>query len=308
MSVVSFKQPLYVDGIMPERALLRLRRAGIAVYGVKKISPKRIRLSVEKKDIEKVFAIYPNVCYNSNVYTPYTVEKAPTKGLARAWERIRTRIGLCLGCLLFFAVTLFADGFVFGVDFVGTDVYARETYAALEEAGIRLFAPYRAGKEDLVCAKLLALDGVEFCSVQKKGMRLQVEIRVAPFFAGDVKKGSMRAEHTGEILSITALRGTALKKKGEFVNAGELLVGDWFTAEDGEQVRVQAIARVRMSCVWEEKIEATTEEEAFAKAYLSLCGANGEKAPTLRGREIALQADGTFLVNVRYEIVQSMNF
>ncbi len=304
MPLFSVNERLYIEGLMPERALLRLRRAGIALFDVKKTDKTTLLVSVAKKDVEKVFAIYPNVCYNGVEHSSFRVRLAPQKGLTKRLETLKKRVGLLFGGLLFIGLTAFADGFVFGVDFVGTDVYARETYAALREANIRMFAPYKGGREDLVCAKLLAIDGVEFCSVKKKGTRLVVEIRTAPFAKDNFQNGKLHAKHTGEIISMTVLRGTALKKIGDFVNAGEPLVGDWLSTEDGGQVRVQAIARVRMACRYEEEIAAATEEEAFAAAYLAV---GVDEGITLCGREITETEDG-FAVKLSYEALQTINF
>ena len=58
------KEKILLEGLMPERALLRLRRAGIAVYNVQKIKKNRIVFLIKKKDSEKVFAIYPKMCYS----------------------------------------------------------------------------------------------------------------------------------------------------------------------------------------------------------------------------------------------------
>ena len=60
----NLKDRLQIEGIMPERALLRLRRAQIPLYNVKKIAKNRILFRVKRKDVEKIFAIYPNICYN----------------------------------------------------------------------------------------------------------------------------------------------------------------------------------------------------------------------------------------------------
>lgn len=299
----NFRQRLLIEGIMPERALLRLRREKIAVYNVKKTGKTQILLSVKRKDAEKVFAIYPNVCYNGTAYSPYVVKKLQTKGLGRLPEFIKTRSGFLLGALLFIALTLFADGFVFGVDFVGTQVYAREAYATLEKNGIKPFARYQTGREDVICAQLLALDNVEFCSVKKSGFRVRVEIRLASFERAKAQDGSMQAKHTGELIALTVLRGTALKKLGEKVTAGEELVGDWFSTETGEQVRVQIIARARIACVYEETLFAEDEESAFATAYLALGLSEHDE---IVSREIE-RAGEAFRVKITYTATESLN-
>ncbi len=300
----NLKERLEIEGIMPERALLRLKRAGIGVYNAKKVEKNRILLSVKKKDTEKVFAIYPNVCYNRNASTPYTVRKIGAAGIGKAVETLSQRVGAVLGALLFCAGTLYADRFVFAVDFVGSAVYAREAYAALEQGGIKPFAPYRKERVDWVCSQLLALEGVEFCSVQKKGLRVQVEMRLGEFTKTQTEKGAMQARHEGEILSLTVLRGTALKSAGETVRIGETLVGDWFFVNEGERVRVEIIARARIACVYEAMLEADSAEQAFAAAYLGL---QLTDADGITDKEITEHA-GLFHVKIFYVATETMNF
>ncbi len=299
-----YKVRIALHGLMPERALLRLRRAGIPLFDIQKVAKDELHCSIRKKDSQKVFAIYPKVCYNISEYTPYMVTELGAVGIGKAFELLQKRVGICIGCLLFALLTVWADDFVFGVHFVTSDVYARETYAALEEYGVRLGRRYQGKNADLICAKLLSLDSVEFCSLQKKGMYLYVDIRTAPFGKKNAQQGVMGAKRTGKIVGLTVLRGTALKKVGEEVQAGEPLVGDWFSTEEGGQVRVEIIARVRIACTYEEKIAAESEEEAFALAYLQ-AGLTGTEY--LDGQSVQKEGDG-YLVALRYTVVESMNF
>ena len=79
-----------VEGLMPQRALLRLKRAKIDLYHVKKIEKNQILFSVSQKDSEKVFAIYPNVCYNISVYSPFTVKKIGVEGPCALFGKSKT--------------------------------------------------------------------------------------------------------------------------------------------------------------------------------------------------------------------------
>ncbi len=297
------KYALEIEGVMPERALLRLKRGGISLYNVKKSQKNTLRLRVKAKDIEKVFAIYPNVCYNIDGYRPYKVRLLGGVGLARALDFLRARAGLLLGALGFCILTLAADSFVFGVDFVGSSVYAREGLQAIAESGVRIGAPYKAGKEDEIAAKLLSLPSVDFCSVQKVGHRLRVEMRLNPLSKESLQSGEMRAKHGGTILHISVLRGSALKKAGDTVAEGETLVGDWFSVEEGGQVRVEPIARVRISCAYESIHECADEQTAFAEAYLALDLSERDK---IVKKEIT-KTQGGYLVKIAYEAIETVN-
>lgn len=304
MPLFDYKVSLELQGGMPQRALLRLRREKIPLYNVVKTSSDTLRFRIWKKDEKKVFAIYPNVCYNIGAYTPYTVKRLGAVGIGSVVEKARKRIGFGIGILLFCIITAFSSDYVFGVEFTASDVYAREAYIAMEECGISLGKRYNAKNADLFCAKMLALDGVEFCSIKKDGLKLCVDVRMSPVKTEYFQKGAMRAKHTGTLTALTVLRGSPLKKIGEEVTVGEALVGDWFSTEDGGQVRVELIARARIACTYEEKIDAENEEEAFAKAYLY---AGLERVETIYEKRIEKTDDG-YLVALCYDVVESMNF
>lgn len=300
----SSKEKLEVRGLMPERALLRLRRAGITLYDVEKTGKDCLRLRVESKEIEKVFAIYPKACYNENSYAPYKVQSLGRTGVGKYLDFAWKRIGFTIGAPLFFAAGLYADGFVFGVEFSASKVYQREAYALLEEYGVKPFSRYQSGNEDLICSKLLSLEGVEFCSVKKSGLRVVVEMRLGDSLKSEVKKGDMQATHTGEILSITALKGTPLKQIGDTVRVGETIVGGWIETADGERKGTEVIARASIACAYECAVSANDEKEAFAVAYL-------QAEITQEDRITATQTVATeagYAVRIEYVAIENMNF
>ncbi len=289
---------------MPERALLRLKRAGIPLYNLQKPQKNRILFCVKRKDIQKVFAIYPNMCYNKDSYHPYTLRRKGGVGVTQWLDFCKNRAGFCLGILLFAGVTLFSDGLVFGVELVGDTVYRREVEKILRENGVEAFAPYPKQKEDVVTASLLSLSGVEFCSVQKIGHWVRVEIRRAPLQTPTLINESMTATCTGIIQQMSVLKGTPLKKVGESVCLGELLVGNWWEKEEGERVTVTPMARVKIACTYEELFADVTKEEGFARAYLAL-GLEEESEITQRS---VTETDEGVWVQISYTVTQSVNF
>ena len=75
--------------------------AGIPLFDVKKIEKNQILLRIRKKDIEKAFAIYPNLCYNDKRDTVYFFTRAgETSVRAREIAR-KKRFGIALGAALF---------------------------------------------------------------------------------------------------------------------------------------------------------------------------------------------------------------
>jgi len=293
-------EKIIIEGIMPERTLSRLQREGICVYHAKKLKKNQILLSVKKKDTEKVFAIYPDVCYNISVYSPYVSKKAGAEGLAAALEWSKRRIGVFIGAVLFLSATLFANRFVFKIDVTGATVYRREVLAVLDECGISSFSLYSEGREQEATAKILALKDVSYCSVEKSGMTVRVDVRLNAFSEASPLPGDMVASHSGTVLHTAVLRGTPLKLAGESVTAGEALVGAYLVSENGDKTPVTAIARVTLSCIYDEIVAADSEERALAEGFLAADGEITEK--------LCEKTEGGYRVRLVYTVTETINF
>ena len=170
-----------IEGMMPYRALNRLRREGICLKNVQKVQKNQILFTVDSKDIEKIFAIYPNVCYNSGKYTPYTTRILPPTGRKKAWIVFKKRAGLWLGGVIFLALTLLSDTLVLRIRVSGATAYTQAVVEILGRHGIEPYKPYTSEQADHVSAEILRLDGVGFCSLKKVGSTLVVEVQTAPF-------------------------------------------------------------------------------------------------------------------------------
>jgi hypothetical protein len=294
---------LRIQGDNPERALLRLKTAQIAVYSVKKTQKNEIVLLVKAKDCQKVFAIFPSMCYNICEYTSYTVQKTGAVGLLKYTEKLKNRMGMLLGVLIFCVGTLYADNLVFGVKITGDTVYAREVYTALDTHGVTLFSRYDEKKTDLVTAQLLRIPSVEFCSVQKRGLFVCVDMRLAPVLREMRVRGDMKASHSGKLISIMVLSGTALCKAGDSVQAGDTLVGAFVCTESGEKKSVDAVARAYIACEYTQVFGVNTQEQAFAEAYLQL---NLTQNDCLQSVSVTPVQSG-YSVHCLYTIVQTIN-
>ena len=307
MELFVLKSRFLLQGVMPERALLRLKRAQITIYSVQKIKKNQLVFSVKNKDVDKVYTLYPKASARADTYTPYTITPLRAVGMGKLIETAKKRVGLLLGILLFLGTCFFADRMVFGVEIIGAKEYRRETLIALEEKGIRPFATYKKGKEDSICSNILAQSGVEFCSVKKQGLWVRVEIRKGNFEKTRVVEGDMKCARRGEIVSLTALSGTPLKTVGDTVYQGESLVGAWFLKQkpDGseEKVPTQVIARALIRCNYVAQIQADDKESAFAVAYLSL---GLDEQDEIESYHVEETGD-VYEVQIRYTVVQRFN-
>ena len=172
---------ILIEGMMPYRALNRLQREGICIKNAKKRKKNQIICVIDAKDCEKVFAIYPNVCYNNGKYTPYTVRLLPAFGWQRLWLAVKNRLGLFVGAALFVAMTVYSDRLILDVEVAGEAAYAESVTGILAKNGVKKWGRYPEEKTDWLTAEILRLDGVGFCSIKKVGSTLVVDVRSAPF-------------------------------------------------------------------------------------------------------------------------------
>ena len=233
----------------------------------------------------------------------YTVKRAGGNAVFRVLETLKNRIGLTIGAVLFAVLCLFSQNFILQINIVGETSYRREILQALEQGGLSVFQKYNDENNRLVCAEIFKLDGVGFCSIQKQGVTLLVEVRTNPFVTPSLTQGDMLAECDGQVVSVCALRGTAQVKAGDMVKRGQTLVGGYFYKQSGEQVVVEVIASAKLLCEYQEQVAAQTPDEAFAQAYLQIAGLQGvqiqEKAVT--------PCENGYHVFLRYTVWQAIN-
>ncbi|MBQ8374205.1 MAG: sporulation protein YqfD [Clostridia bacterium] len=294
------KTRMLITGMMPERALNRLQRAGIAVEKVKKRKKNEIVFTVDEKDCEKVFAIYPNICYNNRGYTPYTAQILPKTGVAKLWSGVKKRVGLALGAAIWLFLTAFSDSFVLSVKILGETPYETEIMRILDEGGATHFSRYDGKNADLLSSRILALDGVSYCSVKKVGTTLVVEVVGGSFPKAQAFATELISDVSGEITELTVLRGEALKSVGELVEAGEALARAIPLSDSAASF---VIARASVACVYEG--EGADEQSAIANGLLCIGAENDE----VKVKEIAAEEwEGGVRVKISYERILHANF
>ena len=176
-------------------------------------------------------------------------------------------------------------------------IYKREIYQTLEANGVRPFSKYDQETQSEVTAKLLSLDGVEFCSVQKRGNTVRVEIRQSVLPLTCNESGDLIATRSGIIQNAVVLGGTLLKKPSEEVAEGESLVGGYIIRnEEVDSVRV--VAKVCLLCV--ERVIAESEEQAYSQSVLLVESLGGEwKSITYEQVEEGIQASVEFTLVIK---------
>lgn len=290
------KERLLLCGLCPERALVRLTKSGISVYRARKKDAKSIAFSVRKKDLEKVFAIYPNVCYNGDTGCAYCVRRLPLTGFNRLLSFLKNRWGLLVGTLVFVLTVSTVEKTVLRIEIDAPEVYRAQVLEILREYGVQPYAWYVEGKEDLICAHLLSKDGVSGCSVQKRGVVLTVSLRTNSFVQKTVEE-PFTALRAGELVRLVTLRGTPLKRAGDAVALGETLVSGVLQTEGKDPLPVRVVAYATISCEWTGQYPFSDETKAEAQAYLD-AGLDDERATLVESKVLPSEDGAT--VTVRY--------
>ena len=245
------------EGLGVHRAVEKVRAAGIPIISAVKTQKNGVRITVDGKHRKKVFAILRGSCYN--------VEKIRFRALSAFAELCVRSAGLLVGAALFLLLVLGAQTRVLKIEVVGNGAfYEAEVMSVLERGGVKYFsaAPKETG---VLCAEILSLPRVSYCSIAAKGGVVTVEVRVSDENAL-LESVPLLSPATGVVEELVVVRGTARVSVGDRVEKGAAIVD--CAALYGEiERRVVVIARVKISFPVAQEYGGS-EADARASAYL----------------------------------------
>ena len=216
-----------------EVALKKLAKANIAVYKLKKHGL-TITFGVTEEYTEKVFAIFKHPCYNICV-----VKQSSAVRLAAF---LKKRFGLVAGAALFCTLAFLSGSMVLSVKVTGNGSYlSNEVTSIADSCGVKPFSLSRNMDIPSLQAKVMALPGVNFCSVQRAGAYLIIDVHTEEENVLKAQSSPLKADVSGEVYRIVAICGTAEKAVGERVNAGDVLIGAYCVTAGGESVSCLAV-------------------------------------------------------------------
>lgn len=239
-----------------ETALKKLAKADIAVYRLKKRGS-TLYFSVQEEYVQKVFAIFSHPCYNISIRR----KSAKTRFL----NFLGRRFGLLIGAAVFTAACILANSLVLQIKIVGNGSYlSTQVLAAAEECGAKSGTLCTRLDKPLLTSRILALPNVTFCSVQRKGSFLVIEVITDEQHSYLTDKNALKADCDGEIHRIVVLSGTAEKAVGDKVSAGDTLIGAYRVTESGESQTALAVgfAEIKRSASLTVFFEKESDENA----------------------------------------------
>ena len=251
----------------PETALKKLAKADIAVYKLKKHGSK-LHFGVSQEYVEKVFAIFSHSCYNT------VIRKKSAK--MRLISFMKVRFGLIVGAVVVAVAALASGHTVLRIKVIGNGAYLKEQIIAIAaECGAKEWSACRNLDAPLLQSRVMALDGVRFCSVQRDGAYLLIDVHTDEEHSAKVDFQPLKADIAGEVYRIVAVCGTAEKQAGDKVVSGDVLIGAYELDEEENKTSCIAVGFAEISVkagvtlFYDKESEKNTEEALKAATLYS---------------------------------------
>lgn len=186
--------------------------------------------------------------------------------------RRRGRIGLIIGLILVIATSLYFSGVIVTIDIQGNEkVSDLAILTALEEIGIEAGTPF--GQINYIWSEnqlRLMVNGISWAGMHRTGHRLVVEVTETvekPEMLNERMPCNIVASHEGYITYTSVLDGQLMKKVGDYVFEGDMLVSGVTSDDTGHTTLHHALANI--TGVYNESV---TFEGNFTKERLNPTG------------------------------------
>lgn len=163
--------------------------------------------------------------------------------------RRRRRVGIIIGLALVIAASLYFSGVIVTIEIQGNEkVSDTAILTALEEIGIEEGTPF--GQINYVWSEnqlRLMVNGVSWAGMHRTGNRLVVEVTEIvekPEMLNERMPCNIVASHDGYITYTSVLDGQLMKKVGDYVLAGDMLVSGVTSDDTGHTTLHHALADI----------------------------------------------------------------
>ncbi len=196
--------------------------------------------------------------------------------------KVWKRPGLWLGALTVFVMLFVSSRFVWDVRVTGNErLTEQEVEETLRACGFGVGSYLGAFKADRTENRALMLNReISWISVNMRGTVAHVELREAVHTppAADDSPANLIAEVGGQIVRVEPLRGNVTVSAGEWVDAGDLLIGGVYGSEQSEirythaagsvYARVVEEILVEIPLTYEKKLYNTDKDAVFCEKSL----------------------------------------
>lgn len=257
--IVGRNQLLYLE---------KLKKHGITVRSVTRLSEKKIILRIAANDVDKAVELAGKTWYNKIIRY---------HGVLRIWGLIKSNVLMIVTALLLTVSLVFLDNVIFEIDYSGVPIsHVNTARQIMKSQGISPFTLF-GNVSDSQLKATAASYGFSFFEVEKIGFKLKVSAKTNGDKHSTVQSyDKIIAPYTCKIVSIVVFSGNALKAAGDNVYIGETIV-DGKAYINEQEYTVKAIAQILVERTFIEEFQTTssseqTINECVAKARLQVLG------------------------------------
>ena len=253
-----------IDGLNIDRLIEKFKKHKILLLNLKKTGQKTIYLTVRAQQLQKVFAITNNLCYNTTIVGRY--------GLTGLVSLLKRSVGFILGAILFTIVAVSISSYVLKIEVKG-DATSKSVFIKkyLFNNGVTPFTRFSdIDLQGLQSDMLKDNAFLSFVSLKRQGARLIV----TAYLNKNDGKSDMSTSNVlqttvdGVVTYLKAYSGAPLVSVGDTVVKGQVLVDGSIPNGDGfNQVGVYAFAKIKTQKTFTYFLEdefSTNTAEAFA--------------------------------------------
>jgi sporulation protein YqfD len=240
--LVSFR----MEGLSLERLINLASAKNILLHDLNRVGLKTVEGTLSDKD----FGILASLAEQKG----WKLTRLRRKRLSAVGAWLKRRKGVVAGFVLCIALATVALQFVWGIDILDAGPYESEIRVYLREQDIK---PGMWKKDvslpDLVRALEWRMPDVAWVQAYYRGASLVIRCVQGvppPDVETEGGPGDVVASRDGILISVLPVAGTAERKAGELVHAGEILISGWERGANGTQVPVKARG-IALARIWE---------------------------------------------------------
>lgn len=264
-----------ITGVNLNRIYKECQKNNIKLYNINRLDHKCLIFKIDSKNLNKIKEISLSLNYTMDVLTTY--------GIAKLFSLIGKRIGAVVGAFIFVILLIINSCFVWNIKIYGLeDVKAEEIIAVLNKNGLKTGSAFSTTNLEVLEHKLLDnIDKLSLCSIVKKGSTIIVNVKekLSTINFIESTQTDLIATENMTITNLSVVQGTALKKDGDSVKKGEVIVAGYFLDVNKNKITCRANANITALTWFTETEVYQKQKEVFVRtgkkvttSYMSLFG------------------------------------
>lgn len=257
---------LKIKGKNISKFIKRMYDNKIKLYKIKKINENEINIYINKIDYERIIKLK----------TIYEVELINKTGILKIEENIKKNIFLIISLIISIITIYLLSKIIFKVEIITNNKKLKEELKIeLKENGISIYK-IQKNYNELTKIKTKIMDkyrnNIEWLEIENKGTKciIKLEERIKQNEEQEKSKTNIVSAKDAIIMSIEASSGIILKRKGESVKKGEVIISGKINLNDEVKEVIEAKGKVMGEVWYKTKVSyplAYYEEKLTGKKY-----------------------------------------